>query len=98
VLRAIVGYKCDEMGEWIALLECGHRQHVRHRPPWQEQPWVLTTEGRQGRLGTPLGCGDCDQQADDVGDPACWAHKICAECGAVVEDAGHRPGCVFLDL
>ncbi len=31
------------------------------------------------------------------GDPACWAHLVCQECGAVVSGAsgagGHRPGC-----
>jgi hypothetical protein len=28
------------------------------------------------------------------GDPACWAHLVCAECGAV-ETEGHREGCRF---
>lgn len=31
--RRIVGFDRDEEGDWVALLECGHRQHVRHRPP-----------------------------------------------------------------
>jgi hypothetical protein len=28
------------------------------------------------------------------GDPSCWAHLVCPECGAVVSD-GHRPDCQF---
>lgn len=26
------------------------------------------------------------------GDPVCWAHLVCMECGAVVSE-GHRDGC-----
>ena len=33
--RAIVGYHRDDVGDWVAELECGHAQHVRHDPPWQ---------------------------------------------------------------
>lgn len=89
----MVGFERDGVEDRIALLECGHRQHVRHRPPWQERPWVLTKEGRTERLGTPLECAECDASSDEGGDPACWAHKVCAECGAVLEGGGHRDGC-----
>jgi hypothetical protein len=57
--RRIVGFRQDQEGEWIADLECGHSQHVRHTPPWQERPWVLSPEGRSGRLGTRLPCRLC---------------------------------------
>lgn len=30
------------------------------------------------------------------GDPACWAHLVCPECGAV-EGGGHRDGCLLGD-
>lgn len=30
--------------------------------------------------------------ADEGGEPACFAHLVCAECGAVTTE-GHRPGC-----
>ena len=43
----------------MAELECGHTQHVRHTPPWQVRPWVLTAAGRAGRLGTTVPCRYC---------------------------------------
>ena len=87
--RAIIDFEQDDVGEWVAVLACGHRQHVRHRPPWQERVWVLTADGRQERVGTPLGCRVCDEEADG-GDPACWVRQVCPTCGGL---DGHRPGC-----
>lgn len=60
VARAIAGYHRDEKGDWVADLECGHPQHVRHRPPMEERPWVLTDEGRASHLGTKLNCLYCN--------------------------------------
>jgi hypothetical protein len=31
--RRIVGFHTDVEGDWVADLECGHTQHVRHDPP-----------------------------------------------------------------
>jgi tellurite resistance-related uncharacterized protein len=59
VPRAIVGFSQDEAGVWVAALECGHGQHVRHQPPWQLRPWVLTEEGRALHLGHRLDCVKC---------------------------------------
>lgn len=59
--RAIVGFDRDEEGHWRALLECGHRQHVRHDPPWTVREWVTTEEGRAGKLGAMLNCKLCEQ-------------------------------------
>ena len=59
--RAITGFREDDNGDWVAELACGHGQHVRHRPPFQERPWVLTSEGRAGRIGTELECVLCDE-------------------------------------
>ena len=59
--RRIVGFRQDQEGEWIADLECGHSQHVRHSPPWRDYPWVQTPEGRAGRLGTRLPCRLCGE-------------------------------------
>jgi Protein of unknown function (DUF3565) len=93
VERVIVGYHQDEEGDWVADLSCGHQRHVRHRPPFQQRPWVVDAEGRRERLGTLLECGLCDQTADAGGEPACFAHLVCPECGAVLEGGLHRPGC-----
>jgi 2-phosphosulfolactate phosphatase len=57
--RRISGFHRDDEGHWVADLVCGHTQHVRHDPPWQVRPWVLTPEGRAGRLGAELPCVRC---------------------------------------
>lgn len=59
--QKITGFHQDEENHWVAELLCGHRQHVRHDPPWTERPWVVTKEGRQTRLGTELNCVRCDE-------------------------------------
>ena len=59
VPRRIRGFRQDDQGHWVAELECGHSQHVRHVPPWQSRPWVTTAEGRAGFLGKTLGCVLC---------------------------------------
>ena len=57
--RRIIGYHQDDEGHWVAELECGHWQHVRHSPPWMNRPWVTTAEGRTAALGTALDCRKC---------------------------------------
>jgi len=61
--QAITGFHQDDQGHWVAELACGHEQHVRHDPPWQVRPWVLTEEGRRTRLGEILNCVRCDEAA-----------------------------------
>lgn len=61
MLRPITGYHQDEEGHWVAELACGHQQHVRHDPPWQERPWVTTVAGRKAHLGQRLACLKCDR-------------------------------------
>ena len=56
----IVGFHRDDAGDWVAELACGHGQHMRHRPPWQERPWVTTEEGRQRKIGVTIECPLCD--------------------------------------
>jgi tellurite resistance-related uncharacterized protein len=61
MLRTIEGFHSDEDGDWVAELSCLHNQHVRHRPPFQERPWVLTEDGRAQRIGSPIDCPLCDR-------------------------------------
>jgi len=57
--RTITGFHADEEGHWVAELSCGHARHVRHNPPWQVRPWVLTREGRASHLDTVIECVLC---------------------------------------
>ncbi|MGH9239609.1 MAG: DUF3565 domain-containing protein [Vicinamibacterales bacterium] len=57
--RAIVGFHQDDEGHWVAELECGHSQHMRHDPPWQNREWVLTPDGRARFIGVKIECRSC---------------------------------------
>lgn len=65
--RRIVDYHQDDEGHWVADLDCGHPQHVRHQPPWMNRPWVVTPEGRRSRIGMELNCVRCDEEEMDLG-------------------------------
>ncbi len=64
--RAIVDFHQDEFGHWVADLVCGHSQHVRHDPPWQNRPWVMTDSGRKEKTGVELDCLHCDLDRDEA--------------------------------
>lgn len=59
--QPIVRFAKDEVGDWVAYPACGHGQHVRHRPPWIERPWVTTSKGRRRFIGRLLDCKLCDK-------------------------------------
>jgi hypothetical protein len=63
MMRRIVGFHQDEEQHWVAELECGHHQHVRHHPPWSHRLWVITAEGRFNAIGRWLSCVKCDAGA-----------------------------------
>ncbi|MDQ2766237.1 MAG: DUF3565 domain-containing protein [Gemmatimonadota bacterium] len=67
--RRIVGFHQDGEQQWVAELECGHTQHVRHDPPWQVRAWVLTEEGRRSFISTELPCVSCVQLSRDATPP-----------------------------
>ena len=58
-LRKIVDFHLDENLNWVAELECGHQQHVRHNPPFTHSHWVTTPQGRLEHLGHELNCRMC---------------------------------------
>ena len=60
--QMIIGYHLDEENDWVAQLQCGHSQHVRHNPPWMNREWVITEAGRQSKIGEKLECLKCDDQ------------------------------------
>lgn len=59
--RPIVGFASDADGDWVAILNCGHPQHVRHQPPFTNRPWVMTADGRNSQVGAMLNCVRCDK-------------------------------------
>lgn len=61
--RRIVGFHQDDEGQWVAELECGHTQHVRHDPPWQVRPWTQAAAGRAELMGSRLPCRPCEEIA-----------------------------------
>jgi|SRR5690242_16954077 len=58
--RSIKAFALDREGEPIAILVCGHPQHVRHKPPFINRPWVESEEGRNEMIGKNLNCVRCD--------------------------------------
>lgn len=59
--RKITGFHKDEHNDWVAELDCFHGQHVRHKPPFFNRPWVELDAGRNGMLGSELDCVRCDR-------------------------------------
>jgi hypothetical protein len=70
IQRRITGFHLDDERHWVAQLECGHNQHVRHDPPWTNRPWVVTAEGRRKAIGELLVCKKCAEGAPPDGQPA----------------------------
>ena len=59
VQRALDRFRQDPAGDWVAVLACGHCQHMRHAPPFTNREWVTSEAGRGAKLGTLLDCAAC---------------------------------------
>jgi len=62
----ILDFRQDEERHWIAGLSCGHTQHLRHQPPWQNRDWVLDPQQRSAMIGQPFACGWCAAEPDST--------------------------------
>ncbi|MFV2060575.1 MAG: DUF3565 domain-containing protein [Gammaproteobacteria bacterium] len=58
----MIAFHQDELKDWVADLICGHTQHVRHQPPFQNCPWVVDERSRKSYIGYQLYCLDCDKE------------------------------------
>ena len=67
MLKKIIGFRQDEAQDWVAELQCGHTQHVRHNPPFTNRLWVTTPEGRASFIGHELDCRRCDERTHPPG-------------------------------
>ncbi len=61
MLQKIIGFHKDEYDDWVAELSCGHNQHTRHNPPWQNRMWITDKITRDNKIGVKLNCVVCDE-------------------------------------
>ncbi len=83
--RRILGFLQDDAGEWVADLSCGHRRHVRHRPPFEVRTWVLDDAGRSAHVGNRIDCFLCADEPEG-GEAVRDAALVRPECGTVRDD------------
>lgn len=56
---AIISFQRESDTAWVAQLDCGHTQHIRHAPPFKLAPWVVGEQARAERIGALLPCPLC---------------------------------------
>jgi hypothetical protein len=84
--QKISDFHLDSEQHWVADLGCGHKQHMRHDPPWMQRPWVLSEEGRRNKLGTELDCKRCNEFGFSVGEAV---RQACLKAaGEAYQEAG----------
>lgn len=62
----VLDLRQDEEQHWVAVLSCGHTQHLRHQPPWQNRYWLLDPQQRNAKIGQPFVCGWCAAAAEPM--------------------------------
>jgi len=60
--KKITSFYRDQEGEWVAKLECGHSQYVRHDPPKSVRPWMNDDDQRKQLIGTSINCIACESE------------------------------------
>lgn len=55
----ITSFERDDDQVWVAMLDCGHSQHIRHAPPFQLAAWVNDPDERAAHLSERLRCPLC---------------------------------------
>ncbi len=64
MIATITSFHKDEYNHWVANLSCGHSQHFRHDPSWQQREWVKSVKGRKDYIGFELECKICKAEHD----------------------------------
>jgi tellurite methyltransferase len=59
--RQILDIEAESADSCVAALDCGHRRHIRHRPPLERHPWILDPAERAARVGQRIECGRCER-------------------------------------
>ncbi|MEM9459869.1 MAG: DUF3565 domain-containing protein [Myxococcota bacterium] len=62
VVRTIVALGREGPDAVVLELDCGHRRHVRHRPPLSDAPWVADEQAAWSRVGQSIECLRCEQR------------------------------------
>lgn len=57
--RTITGFERESASAIVVRMVCGHRRHVRHRPPLEDHAWVLDDASVRGRVSADIECGRC---------------------------------------
>lgn len=66
-VERITGFGFDDEGHCLVHLDCGHRLHARHQPPWQSRPWTRDAAQRRRLIGRDWPCPYCAGEASAPG-------------------------------
>lgn len=72
-----------------------HREEAAERPRRagsMSRPSVAGSDRLAASPGPGASAAEAASPGEEGGEPACWAHLVCPECGAMASGT-HRPGC-----